>query len=424
MNILFVHNNFPAQFVRMARALVQIPGHKVAAIGSETARSMAGVELLRYKIPEMKVNGVHRFARRFEHECRRAEQVLFAASALRGSGFEPDVVVVHCGWGENLALRSIFPKARFIIYCEYYYRGEGQDVNFDDQYGVFGADGLTGVHCNNVSTLLALADCDAGISPTHWQRSTFPVEFHDKIHVIHEGIDTQLARPHARARFQLPGGRWLTRRDEVVTFATRSLEPLRGFSTLTRALPRILRERPNAEIVVVGADRAAYGPGAPDGGGWKTHCLREALLQLDLSRVHFLDFLPYDRFLNLLQVSSAHLYLTYPFVLSWSLTEAMSVGCKIVGSDTSPVREDIKHGESGLLAAFNDERAVADSVISLLAEPERWDELGQAARRTIVESYDFRDCVPRALDLLWPNPGREPAAFGAAASPQYSTMLQ
>lgn len=424
MNVLFVHNNFPAQFVRMAAALAGTPRHRVAAIGTETARSMAGVEVLRYKSPEMKISPAHRFARRFDYECRRAEQVLFAAGALRSSGFEPDVVAAHCGWGESIALRSIFPKARFVVYCEFYYRGEGQDVNFDDQYGQFGADGLTGVHCNNASTLLALSDCDAGISPTLWQRSTFPVEFQDKIRVVHEGIDTQVARPNPRARFQLPGGRWLTRRDEVVTFATRSLEPLRGFTTLTRALPKILRARPNADIVIVGADRASYGPGAPGGGGWKTHCLREVLSQLDLSRVHFLDFLPYERFLSLLQVSSAHIYLTYPFVLSWSLTEAMSVGCKIVGSDTAPVREAVKHGESGLLASFNDENAVADSVISLLAEPGRWSHLGEQARAAILDRFDYRDCVPRALDILGVPIGVEFQDAGAAASPQYSPILQ
>jgi glycosyltransferase involved in cell wall biosynthesis len=424
MNVLFVHNNFPAQFVRLASALVDAPEHKVAAIGSETARAMPGVQLLRYSTPEVKPTTAHRFARRFDYECRRAEQVLFAASALRSSGFEPDVVAVHCGWGESIALRSIFPKARFVIYCEYYYRGEGQDVHFDEQYGRYGADGIAGVHCANASTLLALSDCEAGISPTFWQRSTFPIEFQDKIQVVHEGIDTQSARPHSRARFQLPGGRWLTRRDEVVTFATRSLEPLRGFTTLTRALPKILRARPEAQIVVVGADHASYGPGAPGGEGWKTYCLREVLTQLDLSRVHFLDFLPYGRFLSLLQISSAHIYLTYPFVLSWSLTEAMSVGCRIVGSDTSPVREAIEHGESGLLAPFNDEIAVADSVISLLAEPRRWARLGEAARSTILERFDYRDCVPKALEVLGAPVGRQPMDVGAAASPHYSTILQ
>jgi glycosyltransferase involved in cell wall biosynthesis len=399
MNFLFVHNNFPAQFVRIVSVLAGCSDHRVAAIGTATARSVPGVDLRRYTAPDPIMES-HRFARRFEQECRRAERVMFAASALRSSGFEPDCVVAHCGWGESLTLRSLFPKARFIVYCEFYYRGEGQDVHFDDQYGRFGMDGLAGVHCNNASTLLALADCDAGLSPTAWQRFTFPIEFQEKIKVVHEGIDTQVAAPNPRARFRLPGGSWLTRQDEVVTFATRYLEPLRGFSSFTKALPKILKTRPHAQVVVVGMDRGGYGPQPPGGDGWKRHCLKDVLSSIDLSRVHFLDFLPYDRFLSLLQISSAHVYLTYPFVLSWSLTEAMSVGCKIVGSDTAPVQELIEHGEHGVLAPFNDVDAIADAVVSVLGEPQRWKHLGRAARERILESYDHRGCVPRALQIL------------------------
>ncbi len=348
---------------------------------------------------------------------------MFAASALRSSGFEPDCVIAHCGWGESLTLRSIFPKARFAVYCEFYYRGEGQDVHFDDQYGRFGADGLAGVHCNNASTLLSLADCDVGISPTEWQRSTFPVEFQSKIEVVHDGIDTLRAAPNPRARFALPGGRWLTRRDEVVTFTTRNFEPLRGFTSLTRALPKILKARPNAEIVVVGSEGPGYGPPAPGGVGWKTFCLRDILSSVDISRVHFLDFLPYERFLNLLQVSAAHIYLTYPFVLSWSLTEAMSVGCKIVGSDTAPVKEVIRHGENGLLAPFHDHDAIAELVVGILAEPHRYEDMGRAARSAVQKQFDYRTCVPRALEVLGGrNEGvnvgsaAEVAAFAATAA--------
>ncbi|MGO9742049.1 MAG: glycosyltransferase [Roseiarcus sp.] len=400
MNVLFVHNNFPAQFVRLANALARDPQHRIAAIGSETAADVPGVELRRYRLPDKRAVDVHPFARRFEAECRRAEQVLFIATALKSSGFEPDAVVVHCGWGENLALKSVFPTARLIVYFEYFYRAEGQDVHFEPTYGSFGADGRASVHCNNASTLLALAECDAGISPTYWQRSTYPPEFHSKIEVVHEGVDTSRARPNPRAKFQLRGGRWLTRNDEVVTYTARGFEPLRGFTTLMRALPKILRERPRAEIVVVGNDRTPYGPPAPGGIGWKTHCLGEVLAELDMARVHFLDFLPYDRFISLLQVSSAHIYLTYPFVLSWSLTEAMAAGCAIVGSDTAPVREVIEDGVSGILAPFRDDNAVAGAVIELLANPARAEALGRAARSTILAQFDQRVCVPRALEVL------------------------
>ncbi len=417
MNVLFVHNNFPAQFGNVARELLRDLANRVAAIGAETAPGLPGVDLRRYRMPAFDLSKTHPFARRFDLECRRAEQVLFAASALAASGFEPDVVVVHCGWGENLPLRPMFPHARHVVYCEFYYRAEGQDVHFDAEQGRFGKDGVAGLHCNNAATLIALADSDAAISPTYWQRSTYPREFHDKIHVAHEGVDTLKVRPNPLASFRLPGGRRLTREDEVVTYASRSLEPIRGFPSFLRAVPEILAARPNAEVLIVGAEHATYGPGAPDGATWKTHCLKEMLPRLDLSRVHFLGRLPYDQFLSLLQVSSAHIYLTYPFVLSWSLVEAMAAGCTIIGSDTTPVREAIEDGRTGRLVPFHDSSAIADAVIDTLARPARWAHLGPAARAAAEQRYDKRVCVPRALEILGlaPHGARVSIPFAEAA---------
>ena len=286
-------------------------------------------------MPAFDVSATHPFARRFDVECRRAEQVLFAASALAASGFTPDVVVVHCGWGENLPLGPCSRTPVTSSIANSTIASEGQDVHFDEEQGRFGIDGVASLHCNNAATLIALADSDVGISPTLWQRSTYPKEFHDKIKVVHEGVDTQKVRPDPLASLRLPGGRRLTREDEIVTYASRSLEPIRGFPSFLRAVPDILAARPNAEIVIVGAERATYGPGAPDGSSWKTHCLKEMLPRLDLSRVHFLDRLPYEEFLSVLQISSAHVYLTYPFVLSWSL-----VGGDVCGLHDHRVRHD------------------------------------------------------------------------------------
>jgi glycosyltransferase involved in cell wall biosynthesis len=198
----------------------------------------------------------------------------------------------------------------------------------------------------------------------------------------------------------LPGGRKLTRDKEIVTFLSRSLEPMRGFHIFLRAVPEILRARPRAEIVIVGDEKASYGPGAPDGTNWKTFCLNEMLPELDLSRVHFLDRLPYDNYLSLVQISSVHVYLTYPFVLSWSLIEAMSASCTIVASDTAPVREVIEDGKSGILVPFHESAAVAEAVIAVLSEPSHYASFGRAARQTVAERYDERICVPEALRLL------------------------
>lgn len=399
MNVLFVHNNFPAQFRHVAHKLRQREDGRLAAIGAETATPVEGVDLRRYQAPAASAS-VHAFARRFEVECRRAEQVMFAALKLKSEGFEPDLMLAHCGWGETLPLRSVFPRSRLAVYCEFFYRAEGQDVGFDPETGQFGVDGLVGLGAKNASTLAALAECDLGLSPTPWQRSTFPREFQSKIHVAHEGVDTQWITPDASAQFNLPGGPRLDRSDEIVTYFARGLEPMRGFHIFMRALPELQRARPQAHFVVVGAEEASYGNPAPDGGDWKQWCLREALPRLDLARVHFLDRLPHAELRALMQVSTVHVYLTYPFVLSWSCIEALSAGCAVVASDTAPVRDVIVDDENGVLTPFHDAPALATAIADLLADAPRRARLSRAARETAVAGFDVETCVARTLGLL------------------------
>ena len=263
----------------------------------------------------------------------------------------------------------------------------------------------------NASSLIALAECDVGVSPTPWQRSTFPREFLPKIHVAHEGVDTAWLAPDPAAKFNLPGGPRLDRTDEVVTYFGRGLEPMRGFHVFMRAIPEIQRARPNARIVVVGGEEASYGNPPPDGGTWKQHCLREVLPEIDISRVHFLERLPHASLRALMQVSTTHVYLTYPFVLSWSCIEALSVGCAIVASDTAPVRDVIEDDENGVLTPFHDHRALAASICDLLADAPRRARLSKAARETALAGFDIRPCVRRTLDIL----GIDLANFGAQA---------
>ncbi|MDE3175697.1 MAG: glycosyltransferase [Pseudomonadota bacterium] len=415
MNVLFVHNNFPAQFKHVAARLHRRGSAKMAAIGSETATEVDGVELRRYRSPGA-LPAAHTFSRRFEAECRRAEQVMFAALALKQDGFDPDLIVAHCGWGETLPLRSVFPRARLAVYCEFYYRPEGQDVGFDLETGQFGLDGLVGLNAKNASSLIALAECDLGLSPTPWQRSTFPREFHAKIHVAHEGVDTTWIAPDPAAKFQLPGGPRFDRSDEVVTYFARGLEPMRGFHIFMRAVPEILRLRPQAQIVIVGAEEVSYGNWAPDGGDWKQYCLREILPHIDLARVHFLERLPHAGLRALMQVSRVHVYLTYPFVLSWSCIEALAAGCAIVASDTAPVRDVIVDGENGVLTPFHDPSALANAVGALLADPARRARLSARARETAAAAFNVEACVSRTLDILGlaqDNAGHLPAAVGA-----------
>jgi glycosyltransferase involved in cell wall biosynthesis len=408
MRVLFVHNNFPAQFRNLASALAREGGHELVAVAASSARGLAQVKLLKYALASADVSRTHPFARRFDLECRRAEEVLYSLSSLAASGFTPDVILAHPGWGETLPLRTMFPDARLVVYCEFFYGARGRDLGFDPEFPEPGLDGHIGLQLKNATTLLALAEADLGISPTRWQHSTFPRQHQNMIEVVHEGVDTKLIRPDPAARLRLPTGQELTGRDEVVTFVARSLEPLRGYHVFMRALPEILAHCPNAQIVIIGEEGPAYGLAPPDGTTWKSVFLNEVRDQLDLSRVHFAGRVPHSMFIKALQVSSAHVYLTYPFVLSWSMLEAMSAGCLVIGSDTTPVREVIEPGQNGLLVPFFDSGELAHAVIEALAEPMKFVAVRQAARQYVIEHFDAETiCVPQLRRLLEVGQGSE-----------------
>jgi len=399
IHILFVHNNFPAQFNNIVKELASRPEFELAAIGCETSRNMAGVKLVRYRTPAGEP-AAHAFARRFEHECRRGEQVMYAAYDLIEAGFIPDVIFVHPGWGENLPLKTLFPDAKIVVYCEFFYRTSGQDFGFDPEFPASGVDGRIELEARNASTLLGLTQSDRGLSPTYWQFSTYPKEFKSKIAVIHEGVDTEALRPDDNAALMLPTGRLLTREDKVVTYCARNLEPTRGFHIFMRALPQILRRQSEAQIVVIGGDGVSYGRRPPRDSSWKAAMLREVGTQLDFDRVHFLGRLPFDVYVSALQASSVHVYLTYPFVLSWSLLEAMSCGCVVVVSDTAPVREVVNE-RNGVLVPFFSRDILAEEICSILERPENHKAKRIAARRTIESHYDAkRVCVPKLMELI------------------------
>lgn len=372
----------------------------MAAIGTQTAQPLPNVRLIKYSVAQHDVSATHPFARRFDLECRRAEEVLYAATNLLSSGFSPDLILAHPGWGETLPLRSVFPDARMVAYCELFYRTRGQDVGFDPEFPSVGLDGDVNIHLKNAATLLALNESDAGLSPTEWQKSTYPTEYRDKIRVIHEGIDVDLVKPAARGSVLLPSGLALTQDSEVVTFVARAFEPLRGFHIVMRALPRILKERKSAHIVIVGGGAAPYGMRAPEGRTWRSVFFDEIASQVDTSRVHFVGMLPYPDFVKVLQISRAHLYMTYPFVLSWSLLEAMSAGCLVVASETAPVL-DVVNNTNGILVPFHDETLLAERVIDALAHQAKYKRLRVNARKTVLRDFDLkRVCLPRLLDFL------------------------
>jgi glycosyltransferase involved in cell wall biosynthesis len=402
MNILFVHRTFPAQFRHLAAHLASDERYRLFAIGSKHARPLTGIDLSTYQVNEGAFPGVHPFAQRFDIESRRAEQVLYAATHLKRSGVTPDVIFYHPGWGEHLALRDLFSNAYLVSYCEFYYRGSGADVGFDSEFPSLGVDGLVRLRARNVATLLGLVDSDVGVSPTMWQRSLFPPELRPKIHVVHEGIDVEIASPNPNAQFTTPhDGTTLRPGDEVITFAARNLEPYRGYHIFMRALPLILAARPGARVLIIGKSGVSYGAQPPPGRTWKDLFLSEVADQLDLTRVTFCETLPYHQFLAALQVSRVHVYLTYPFVLSWSILEAMACECLIVGSDTPPVKEVVSHERNGLLVPFFSPFELAQNVIAAASEPEKYRSLRTQARRTILERFDLKKiCLPRWVSFI------------------------
>lgn len=400
-DILFIHNNFPGQYKLVAARLARRDDLRVFAIGSSTASDMDGVRLQRYRLSSDGVQSTHSFAQRFDLECRRAEQIIYAANVLKLEGMAPKVILVHPGWGESLPLRQLFPGAKICVYCEFYYNSQGADVGFDPEFKGYGVDGLTRIQLRNAATLLALADADLAVSPTAWQQSMFPREFRSKIKVIHDGIDVDKLAPGS-ARFSHPAlPRPLKTGDEVLTFVSRGLEPYRGFHIFMRALPRILAARPQAQVCIVGSDQVSYGSPPATGESWKAVMLNELAGKLDLKRVHFLDRVPYDQLTALLRVSRVHVYLTYPFVLSWSLLEAMALGCLIVASDVAPVQEVITDRQNGFLVPFFDADALANKTAELLSKPGQFDAIKRRASAGIHDNYHFdKNILPQFEKLL------------------------
>jgi glycosyltransferase involved in cell wall biosynthesis len=405
MNILFVHQNFPAQFRHLAPALVQ-RGHRVVAMGvmPGPARDWQGVRLCPVATRRGSTRGIHPWLIDLETKTIRGEACFHAARHLAAAGFSPDVIIAHPGWGESLFLRHVWPQARLGLYCEYHYQAHGADTGFDPEIAPPDAAAVCRTQLRNLNNQMHFEWAHAGISPTPWQASGFPAEFRERISVVHDGIDTDALVPAAdaglAAEVTLPDGTRLDRGTEVITYISRNLEPYRGVHIFLRALPAILAGRPRARVVIVGGDGPGYGP-APPAGGWKAHFLapvQAAAPGADWSRVHFSPRLPFADHIALLRVSRVHAYLTYPFVLSWSLLEAMSLGCAIVASDTPPVRDALADGETGLLVDFFDPAALAQRICDLAAAPAQAARLGANAREWARANVDLaRICLPRQL---------------------------
>lgn len=402
--LLIIHQNFPGQFRRVATAWAQRPDIELIGIGRDGAPGMEGVRWLRYRLHRKPAAKQHHYLRQMEAAVLHGQAVARLLLNLKRKGFVPDVVLGHPGWGETLYVKDVFPDTRLVHFCEWYYTPTGADLGFDPEFPV-DFDDRARVRTWNALHTLNLENCDAGITPTQWQLSRHPAAYHHKLSVVHEGIDSERLAPPGKNVPSLPRTRessdfdanptptlhlpnlTLKAGDPVITYVARNLEPYRGIHSFLRALQCLQQRHPTCHAVIVGGDGVSYGRAPKDAPNWRSKLLQE--VRLDPERTHFLGKVPYDTYCKVLQVSAAHVYLTYPFVLSWSMFEAMASGCLVIGSRTAPVEEVIADGCNGVLVDFFNPSEIAERMQEALEHPERFTKIRNSAHETVANNYSL-----------------------------------
>lgn len=354
--------------------------------------------MLRYAEPSQPAEQLPFGSGLWHDALQRAEAVAQICAGLNADGWRPDRIVAHCGWGETLGLHALWPEVPQILWPEIWVRPEHGGYGSDPQKPAPGLPHHLEQIGRNAITRSALAHARAWVLPTRHQANSLPAEFQDhRLHVIHEGIDTSIACPNPAITFQVRGI-IIDRSVPTLTLINRNLERLRGFDVFMRALPSVMAAQPKLRVLIVGGNEAGYG------GGQQPVPLRERMLaelagQLDLERIHFLGRIPYDQLVAVMQASWVHVYLSYPYVLSWSLLEAMACGCAVVGSRGMPVEEVISHGVDGLLVQHDRPAELSDRILRLLAKPDLRHRLGAAARQKALH-YDQGHTLLRLAQLI------------------------
>lgn len=408
MKILFVHQNFPGQYLHIARFLIAQGKHQLVALRPVSQErplpTINGIRMVGYHINRSTTAAIHPLAADFETKLIRAEACAEAAERLYRKGFRPDLICAHPGWGESLFLKNIFPSTPILSYQEFFYQAHGFDRGFDTEFTSADLNHwsqLARLKTKRISSLMSLESSDWNISPTHFQRSTFPTEWQERISVIHDGIDLErIASIRSPSCLDMPCGKRIHKGQQIVTFINRRLEPYRGCHTMIRAIPIIQRLLPEAIIIMVGSqDGVSYGSAHPGGGRWSDHFFAEIEGHYDKEKVILTGHVHYSQLISLLRLSSAHIYLTYPFVLSWSMLEAMACGCALIGSSTAPVQEIIRQEENGLLVDFFNPEELAKAVSRVIKDSLLREEIKQGALSTANE-YSLRKCLPLQLSLM------------------------
>ena len=399
--ILFVHQNFPGQFPHIADACRQ-RGYKLAAIAGPTGKNRPGVDVRRWTLKRSSTVGIFEPATRAEADLMRGEAAAVIATRLKADGFVPDLIIGHPGWGETLHLSEVFPGVPQILFGEFFYKSHGADVGFDTEFESHTLPADLRVNAKNATLAMAYCLGEVIVCPTGFQASTFPKTFRPLVRVFHEGIDIGNAARKPEPCFKLPDGRTLDGSTPVITFINRNFERLRGYHVFMRALPALLARVPDAEVVLIGDDKGkGYGGELPNGETWRQRMEAELGDRIDPRRVHYVGRVPHTSMIDLLSMSWAHVYYTYPFILSWSVVEAMACECLILGSDTGPVRDAVSSGVNGVLNDFFDVDALSSAMAEACERPEAFVDMRRAARRTAMAMFDRETVgVPAWMSLI------------------------
>lgn len=395
MRVLFLHDAFPGQYRYLAAALARSPDHQVVfASRQRDGGGLPGLRRLVYTPARAPQARTHPYLRAPEAAVLSGQAAYRACAVLKRAGFVPDVVCAHAGFGPALFIKDLFPDTRLVGFFEWYYRARGSDADYLDP-GALDADAAARIHLRNAAILLELARCDAAICPTAFQRAQFPPPFRDRLIELHDGIDAAFFAPGPG---RLPAGLPIPDHAPVVTYATRGLEPYRGFPHFIAAAAQVLAARPEVHIVVAGADAVHYSRRAASG-SYKEEALGR-LPPAARARLHFTGTLPPAALRDLWRRAAVHVYLTVPFVLSWSLLEAMATGCLIVAADTPPVQEVARDGVEALLVDFRDPARLAARILDALARRDGGAPLRHQARARVMRDYDIARLLPKHLEII------------------------